>query len=247
MTEELTTDGATEPAPSGESGSEPAPQTDTKPVTFTQEQADALVAMAVGKASQDFRTWSGRRDKALIDQLAGTIDERIGALKPHTGEPIKEEFDFENPGASIDKILAKREHKRTSEAQKFNDAAITGIGKYMDSDPIFKNPEFGHKVLETALQGLVRLRRDVPPNVAAELLVKDAVLEIGREKISGPRSPLEKNTTGKAQFGNVTPPASDSKKAAAYTGPKLSESASKLASKWGYSTESLNKLFPEKE
>lgn len=247
MADEETTGGEAEPTPTGEDGSTQAPS-QTAPITFTQEQADALVASAVEKATQDFRTWSGRRDKALIDQLATTIDERI-TQRPitGTGEPAPgEQFDFDNPAASIDKILSKREQKKQVDAQRYNDAAITGIGRYMDSDPIFKDQEFGQKVLNATLQNIGNMRRDVPPDIAAQLLVKDAVIAVGKDKIVGSKNPLDKNTGAKQPFGSESAP-SGQKQKIDYNGPKLSESAAKLAAKWNYSPEDLNKLFPDKK
>jgi len=240
MADENPTSDGIAPEGTGAPGGNESP---SKPITFSQEQVDALVDTAVQKSSQDVKTWLGRRDKALIDQIAGTIDERLSTFKPHTGDGIAPaDFDFENPAASIDKIVTLREQKKQSEAQKFNDAALAGMGRYMDSDPMFKDQEFGKQVIEGAIQNIGRLRRDVPPDVAGQLLIKDTILSLSREKISG-RNPLDKNTGPKPLFGSEGPPGGGPKKSV--TPPKLSAEAQKLAERFGYDTEALIKLFPD--
>jgi len=249
MADDQIADGAQQAAPSSDDGNaQAAPLQDSKPITFTQEQADALVTAAVEKATQDFRTWSGRRDKALIDQLASTIDERMTSQKAITGDgkALGPNFDFDNPMESIEKILSQRERQKQTEMQRFNDAALASMGKYMDTDVMFKDQEFGKKVIESAFQNLGRLRRDIPPDVAGPMLIKDTVLELGREKIAG-GVPQSKSAGIKTLFGSVSPPAAPQKQKAVYSGPKLSDQAAKLADKWGYDADSLNKLFPNEK
>lgn len=245
MAEDQVTDGVQGAAPSGDGGSGQAPPQDSKPITFTQEQADALVYQAVDKATQEFRTWSGRRDKALIDQLSQTLEERLASVKTHTGDgALSPGFDFEHPEAAIEKIISQREMKRQTEAEKFNQAALAGMGRYMDSDPIFQNQNFGGKVLEMAITNIASLRRDLPPDVAGQMLIKDAALALGRE---GMKTQPALNRGAKQPFGSETAPAGGKKESTVYTGQKLSPTAAKLAEKWGYSAEALNKLFPQEK
>ena len=115
----------------------------------------------------------------------------------------------------------------------------------MDSDPLFageSGQELGRAVIEHLKNNLGNIDKNLPPAVAATLLVHGAVADSMRKKMATKENPLAKNKPSGMPTGTIKPPAAAPTK---LKPPKLSALAADFAKRNNYSEEEVAKLFGE--
>lgn len=237
-----------EPEDQGEGVGEPEGQEAQAPPEPSPE--DLLVEKATKKSFDQIASWMGRRDKALSEQIGSVIDNlrsEIYELKSGRGgkapepESGKDAFDafVENPSRWLDMEIAKRQ---TGAAQR-SQTIIAHAANLMESDPIFEDRDLGREVIGEMVNVMPSIPGDARPDVAAKLLVSEALRSLVRKRATTPKNPYAGKAPSGASTGGVKPPGAPAGKPRV---PKLSPEVRKLAKAWNYSEEDLARLYGEK-
>jgi len=199
---------------------------------------DEVVEYASEKARQKMQSWMGRRDSELINKVSELINERITKTQTEPGTTDAEKL-FDNPSKWFDMELSKR----TQKAQNYTQSFVTSAGQIMDSDPLFKDKEFGGEVIKEIQKEIHKLDGKLSPQVAAKMLVSDGIANVYRRRSMTKTNPLKGNAPAN-EIGTITSSSSASNKKPVM--PKISKRAEEYAKKWGYKEEDLIKLFADK-
>lgn len=208
---------------------------------------DEIIRQAEERAFQRMASWQGRRDKDLFDNLGNLIDSKIKQATPQQQPtPVDPATFLENPEAylqkAVPKILQAEVSKVTQAEQTFNTELIRNAASRMDSDPLFADKELGNAVVQEIQKNFNSISRRLPPDVAAQLLVSDAVANVMRQRAATKTNPLAGNRPSGMPIGTIKAPPAPTPKVKPV---KLSESAAALAKRWNYSTEDIAKVFGE--
>lgn len=193
------------------------------------------------RAFQRMTSWLGRRDKALLDNMGELIDQRVRKITP---EPVSSSPDtvFDNPDQWFQSKYQHMKETETQEQINYNNTMFKTAGNLMDTDPLFADQELGKEVIEEVKKIAPTIDRRTPADVAGNLLVKDALVNVYKKRASAKVNPLGKNTPTKTPLGTITPPAPTPPKGKPL---KLSPLATEMAKKWGYKEDDLKKVFRE--
>lgn len=200
------------------------------------------------RAFQRTASWMGRREKEFSDNILRNVtqvlESRLSQLQPRPPEPVTEIATvLDNPDAWLEKTIPKvleKERTRVAQAnQNFTSEIIRHAGRQMDSDPLFENKELGAEVIAEIQKNFGSVDKRVPPDIAARMLVNDAVTNIYRRKISTKPNPLAGNTPGKV-VGTITPPARQAPQA---TPVKLDDMAKKVAAWFGNTDKEISEML----
>lgn len=238
---------ATEPTQQAEpqdggNGQEPEPQ----PPQPTPEDRDRQLEERI---FQRMASWQGRRDKALFDSLGQIVARPAPVQAPPVATKIDATALLEQPEAVFSQFLETQAPKvfekvisqRNQAEQAFTNNVVRNAASIMDTDPLFTDQAFGNEVVAEIQRNFQNVRRDVAPEVAAQLLVNSAVANVYR-KTKSPANGLSGNRPAAGPLGGVKPPPSPTPKAQPV---KLSSEAKKLAERFGYKDEDLAKVFAE--
>jgi len=187
-----------------------------------------LVSAEFDKREQSQKSWHGRRDKALLDEVRHLIDSKI----PKAPEQVQD-FDFENPAEQVQKIVRKELTQMDQQVVDYRKDVVGEIGAIFTSDAEFEDTDFGNAVIKSMESQIKNLSPGKDPKLMAELLVVK-----GKNKVLGKtynkKTALDDNTPTK-ELGTLTP----SGKTKPVVMPKLSEEAQKLVAKFGRSAEQV--------
>lgn len=231
-----------EPTPDAEPEPEPTPQTPTPPTT------DEIVRMAEERAFQRMASWQGRRDKDLFDNLGNLIDSRLRTAVPPPQPPPSTDpaTVLENPDGwlrtQVPRLLDEVVNQRNQAEQQFNTELIRQAASAMDNDPLFTDKTLGNAVVEEIQRNFTSVNRNVPPAVAAQLLVNASLANVVRKQAQTRTNPLAGNKPASGPMGTVKPPSVPAQKAKPV---KLTAEASALAKRWNYSDEDVARVFGE--
>lgn len=262
MTEPAVDTQATPPEPTGQAA-EPTPQevppatpqdggngqTGEPPHTPPQLTPEQREQQLEERMFQRVASWQGRRDKALLDSISQIVAARPNpqAQTPPQPAAIDATTLLEKPEAVLNqfletqapKVFEKVFHQRTQAEQQFTGDVVRNAAALMDTDPLFTDLAFGNEVVAEIQRNFGNMRRDVSPEVAAQLLVNSAVTNVYR-KTKSPANGLSENRPAVGPLGGVKPPPFTPPKAPPV---KLSSEAKKLAERFGYKDEDLAKVF----
>ena len=215
-----------EPEPT-ETPQEPEPQ------FVTPEQ----VSEAVSRETNEIKTWLGRRDKDLFNQIGNIIDERL-TQKRETPEELSNKL-LEDPVNTIKQIMAETQTRESMAVQRHNADTFTYLGSMMDSDPLYEDKDLGNDLVAEVKKQFQsgNINTTLPPEAAARVLHAEALANVLRTRKKS--TPL-KNTPGKAT-GTLSPGVPSGK--APVKMPNLSEETKKWAAKWGYKDEDLARIY----
>jgi len=237
----------------GDTGAEQTEVTETTtevttPIPPAPPSPDEIIRQAEERAFQRTASWMGRRDKDLMDHIGNLIDSRIRTVAPlpASTDPTSilddpDRWTESKIRAAVPQILNEEIQKRMQADQGYTAGVIQHAARIMDSDPLFEDKTFGAEVVAEAQKQFGTLQKNIPPDVAAELLINKALASVNRRKMLEKKNPLAGNQPGKVVGGITAPPAPAAKPKV----PKLSESAQALAKRWGYSAEDLAKVFKD--
>jgi hypothetical protein len=185
----------------------------------------------------------GRRDKALLDNVSNTINDRLSQRPQETSDEASTRL-LENPREMIrQEIVAERSESTQQETAHLNEAMQT-VGGMMESDSLYKDKDLGSEVV-AEIKNMVQtgnVESGVPGAQAGKLMLADALSNVMRKRQSAKINPLENNKPG-GGGDNLQAPAKATTKLKA---PKLDPDTQKLADRFGYSPEQLVKVFGEK-
>jgi hypothetical protein len=229
-----------------EEGATPIPDPVPEPVQLTPEQ---IMAQAEERAFQRMASWSGRRDKELLDTIGGLIDQKFQRTQQIEAEPTEPASILDDPDGWAERKIRQlapkvmyEEQTRISTADKnYTSALIQNAGRMMDNDPLFADKEFGGQVIEEIQAQFNNINKQLPPDVNAQLLINSAVANIYRKK-GVKTNALSGNTGVKTGVGGIS---SSGKTPAPAKAPKLSPDAQRLAQRWNYKAEDLERVFAE--
>jgi hypothetical protein len=242
-----------EPETNPEPTPEPTPEPEPEPTpAMPQLSQDEIVRQAEERAFQRMASWQGRRDKELFGALESLIESKM----PKTAQPqiqqtaIDPATLLENPGAvlesvlreSVPRIFNEEISKRSQAETRFNQDLIRNAASVMDSDPLFSDKALGNEVVQEIQKAITQIDRNLPPQVAAQLLVSSATASVFRKRATTKTNPLSANRPATGPIGTIAPPAA--KKASTPT-VKLSEEAMKLKKRFNYSDEDLARIFKD--
>jgi hypothetical protein len=237
-----------EPTPEPEPSPEPAPE--PEPATPPPMTPDEIIRRAKDEAKQEalaqFQSWIGRRDQALMENIATTIDTRLRSITPPAPPPPSDpQALLDNPDAwaeqKVPQIINKLVQQQTQAEQNFRANVVQSAGQIMNVDPLFSDMQFAEEVARESSKYYDSIDRRLPPDTAAENIIYKAVAAVQRRRITEKVNPLAGNVPGRAP-GVQTPPAAQAPKVKV---PKLSEAAARMAKMWNYSAEDLAKVFPD--
>jgi hypothetical protein len=245
----------TEPEVQTQSGwiDEPDQPTEAPPDTPTEQPPaspltpDQIMEQASERAFQKMASWQGRRDKDLFDNLGNLIDSRLRTTATPPPRPSTDPATMlENPDAwarnIVPRILDEEVSRRSNADQQFNTELIRHASAAMDGDALFTDQALGNAVVEEIQKNFGTVNRNIPPALAAQLLVNSALANVVRRQAQTRTNPLAGNTPVKGPMGTVTPPAPKPAKAKPV---KLSEDARALAKRWNYSEDDIARVFGE--
>uniref|UniRef100_A0A6M3LM82 Uncharacterized protein n=1 Tax=viral metagenome TaxID=1070528 RepID=A0A6M3LM82_9ZZZZ len=235
-----------QPTPEPEPAPEQTPEPPPPPPPPTQEE---IMRQAEERAFQRMASWQGRRDKDLFDSLGNLIDSRLRSNQPPPvpSPPSDPATILENPDAwaeaklreAFPRILDQEVQRRTQQDTQHTSEVVRQAGAIMDSDPLFQDKELGSEVI-AEIQKNFNTVRGLQPNVAAQLLVSNAVSAAFRKRTLTKTNPLAGNRPVTGPMGTVKPPVAPVAKPKPV---KLSEEAAALAKRWNYSAEDISKVF----
>jgi hypothetical protein len=220
---------------------ETTPESD--PVVEQPEETPAFatqneIAEHVSRGTNEIKTWIGRRDKDLFDQIGTLIDERM-SKKIETPEDLSNKL-LEDPVNTIRQIMTETQTADQSKAQQHTTKTFESLGVLMDSDPLFEDKELGGQLVEEVKKQFQSGQIDtrLSPEAAAKVLYAESLTSVmrGRKKPNA----LGKNKPGQAT-GALTPGVPASKTAPKV--PDLDAETKKWADKWNYSQEDLARVF----
>lgn len=223
----------------------------SEPETPPEPTAAELMQLAEERAFQRMASWSGRRDKELLDAVGNMINQRLPQVVQRSIDPSDAATVFDNPDAWIAKkiqemtpqVLNQEINRATAAERNYTSALIQHAGQIMDGDPLFNDKTFGQEVIQEIQREFGNVNKGLPPDINARLLVSNAVTNIYRRKAGEKTNALAGNTGVKSGVGGVKPGAT----ALPNRGKaiKLSPDAQKLAQRWGYKEEDLQRVFKE--
>jgi hypothetical protein len=194
-------------------------------------------------------SWQGRRDKDLFDSLGNLIDSRLRAVQPLPlpSVPSDPATILENPDAwaeaklreAFPRILDQEVQRRTQQDTQHASEVVRHTGMLMDSDPLFQDKELGGEVIGE-IQKNFNTVRGLNPDVAAQLLISNAVAAVYRKKTITKTNPLAGNRPATGPIGTVKAPVALVAKPKPI---KLSDAAMELKKRWNYTDEDLAKVF----
>lgn len=201
---------------------------------------------------QKVASWQGRRDKALMEsigQMMSALKQSPQAQAPAQPMTVDATTLLEKPESVISQVFESQAPKvfekflsqRTQAEQQFTNTVVRSAAAIMDADPLFADQAFGNEVVAEIQKNFGNMRRDINPEVAAQLLVNSAVTNVYR-RTKSPSNGLSGNRPATVPLGGVKPPPSTPPKAPPV---KLSPEAQKLAERFGYKSEDLAKVFAE--
>lgn len=214
---------------------------------------DEIIQRAEERAFQRMASWQGRRDKDLFDSLGNLIDSRLRTQQPPPPPPASDPATIlENPDAwaegklreALPRILDQEVQRRTEQEQRHAGEVIRHAGAMMDGDPLFQGAEgqkLGNEVIGEMQKNFGSVR-GLNPQVAAQLLVSNAVASIVRKKAGLQTNPLAGNKPTTGPIGTVKPPPAPAVKPKPV---KLSSEAAALAKRWNYNEEDIARVFGE--
>lgn len=233
---------ADEPASQEELAESPVPdepeQVETEPeVTEPQYMTPEQVAEVVSRETNEIKTWLGRRDKDLFNQIGSVIDERL-TRKQETPEELSSKL-LEDPVSTIKQIMTETQSQEAAITQHHNSQTFTHLGHMMDSDPLYQDKDLGNELVQEVKRQFQEgnINRTLPPESAARVLHAEALANVLRSRKKA--TPLQ-NNPGKVA-GTLTPGVPSTKNT--LKTPNLSPETKKWAEKWGYSDEDLAKLY----
>lgn len=194
----------------------------------------------IEKAFQRTATWLGRRDQELMQNLGTLIDQKIasGSQPP---ENISSDDILENPNQWFEQRYKQLRTQETQNEVTFNRNIINAAARIMDNEPLLKDETLGKEVVEEVRKNFPQVNKHLPPQVAADLLVKNAITNVYRKRKSTKTNSLEKNKPTNEPLGTVM--GGETNKLKSGQGPNISELASKMAKKWGYNEADLERVF----
>lgn len=226
----------------------------TEPATPVAEPTTAdLMQQAEERAFQRMASWSGRRDKELLDAVGNMINQRI-PQQQQTQQPFQPSDPasiLENPDAWVaqriqqlaPQVLNQEISRVTAAERNYQSALIQSTGQIMDSDPLFNDKAFGQEVIQEIQREFGNINKGLPPDINARLLVSNAVTNIYRRKAGEKTNALAGNTGVKGGVGGITAGASQPPSKSKPI--KLSPDAQRLAQRWGYKEEDLQRVFKD--
>lgn len=234
----------------GDGGTPPA-----EPTAPAQPTAEELSQQAEERAFQRFASWQGRREKGLLESVGQMLDSRLSRVPPQAPPPTSQPQTIDaatlldKPVEIITQVLQEKAPniianiaKAQSQAeQQFTQSVIKGAADIMMADPLFADQAFGNDVVNEIKNSFGSIRRDLPTEVASQLLVNSAVANVYR-KNKAPANGLSGNRPATVPLGGVKPPPATPPKAPPV---KLSAEAKALAERFGYKDEDLAKVFKE--
>jgi len=234
------TDDEPEPTP------EPIPEPVPEPVPEPRLSPADIMEQASERAFQKMASWQGRRDKDLFDNLGNMIDSRFkGQQQPPQAPSTDPATMLENPDAwartVVPRILDEVVQTRSRAEQEFNSELIRQAAAQMDNDPLFQDKNLGNAVVSEIQRNFGSIDKKLPPGVAAQLLVNNALASVVRQSRQK-QNPLSGNAPQKGPMGTIKPPV------AAQAKPKpvkLSDEAAALVKRWNYSPEDVARVFGE--
>lgn len=204
------------------------------------------------RAFQRYASWQGRREKELLDNIGNIIEQRVRSIQPPPVQPPTPSTTdpaelLENPdgwlekklAASFPRVLDQVVQQRTQAENSYNTELIRQAGQLMDSDPLFSDKALGNEVIEEIKKGFGSVNRNVPPALAAQMLVNNSIAGVYRSRSATKSNPLAGNAPGKV-VGSVTPPVRTAPKEAPV---KLDSMAKKIAAMFGNSDEDVQKML----
>lgn len=251
-TNPLATEEGAIPEAGGEQTSEPEGEATVPEAGEQEEEPKGLTADDIIERSfQKTATWIGRRDADLLDKIGRMVESRmqgVAATNPNGGQgdgspgPSGPDI-FEDPGAWFEQSMTRWEQQQASQYRQFNDTTIRHAAKIMEMEPLCKDPEFGKKVVQEIYDIFGQVNRKLPPEAAADSLVKTAITNVVRSKLPGqPTNALSKNSPTNVPLGTLSGDSAKTKTPPAQK-VEISDLAQQYAAKWGYSNEDLQKVF----
>ena len=216
------------------------------PVQLTSEQ---IMQQAEERAFQRMASWSGRRDKELLDTIGGLIDSKFTQTRQVT-EPSEPSSILDDPDGWAERkirqlaprVMYEEAARATTAERNYNSSLIQHAGRMMDNDEMFKDREYGNQVIQEIQSQFSSINKNLPPDVNAELLINKAVTSLARKGRAMKGNALAGNTGVKAGVGGVGAPSVTRK---SVNVPKLSPEAQRLAQRWNYKPEDLERVFKE--
>jgi hypothetical protein len=224
---------------------EQALQEEAAPQTPPPLTPDEIIQRAEERAFQRTASWMGRRDRELIDNVTNMIDQKMRSMIPPQPAPASDPTQLlENPDLwaeqKIPQIIDRYVATRTQAEQSYMANVIKNAGGMMDSDPLFADKDFGAEVIAEVQKQIGHIDKRQSPDIAARLLVNDAIAAVYRQKTSVKTHPLGGNVPGKAPAGQ-TPPVGN--KGSSPKMPKLSDVSMRMVKQWNYDPETVAKLM----
>jgi len=218
----------------------PEPIHEPPPVQLTPEEIEE-------RAFQRTASWMGRREKEFSDNILRNVtqvlDQRLSQFQQPKAEPTDVASVLDNPDGwlerAVPKILEKEIGRRTQADQNFTAEIIRSAGSQMDSDPMFENKELGAEVISEIQKHFGSVDKRLPPSIAAERLINNAIKTIYRSKIGTKINPLANNKPGNA-MGTIKPPARTAPQAPPI---KLDDMAKKVASWFGNTDKEISEML----
>jgi hypothetical protein len=234
-----------------EEGAEDTPEQEVVPEEPPPAQLtpDQIIAQAEERAFQRMTTWIGRRDKELFDHIDQKFN-NVGNIQKTVIEDTEPASILDDPDGWAERKIRQlapkvmyEEAERVSTADRnYTSTLIQSAGQIMDNDPLFSDKNFGNQVIAEIQQQFGGINKNLPPDVNAQLLINSAVTNLMR-KGKGKGNALSGNTGINTPVGGVGPSMTPPKKAVNV--PKLSPDAQRLAQRWNYKTEDLERVFKE--
>lgn len=150
-------DSGIEPEPTPEPAPEATiePTTEQEPTPAPAPTPEEIIRQAEERAFQRTVSWTGRRDKELMDRIGAMIGEIKYAQQ---NPPLIEKGDpaalLENPdaylGSVVPKILDREIARRTQAEQTYMSTVIKNAAQIMDTDPLFEDKEFAADTIKEA-------------------------------------------------------------------------------------------------
>ncbi|MDO8733569.1 MAG: hypothetical protein Q7K21_00225 [Elusimicrobiota bacterium] len=221
------------------------------PEVAPEPTAAELMTQAEERAFQRMASWSGRRDKELLDAVGNMINQRLPQAAQQPVTPSDAATILDNPDAWVAQkiremtpgVLTQEINRVTTAERNYNAALIQQAGQLMDGDPLFNDKTFGGEVIAEIQKEFGTVNKGIPPDINARLLIGNAVANIYRRKSGEKTNALAGNTGAKGGVGGVkagTTPVLTKGKVI-----KLSPDAKRLADRWGYKEEDLQRVFKE--
>jgi hypothetical protein len=244
---EFADDNEGDAAPQDAVVTEPAAEPAAEPVQPTPAE---LMQQAEERAFQRMASWTGQRDKDLLNTIGGMIDQKFSQTKRIEQEPPNVSSILDDPEAWLDqrirekapRVMLEEVERATTAERNYNSSIIQVAGQMMDNDPLFKDRDFGAEVIKEIQQQFGGLNKQLHPNVNAQLLINSAVVNVYRKRAGQNTNALSGNTGVKSGVGGVKPGNVVPLKSKPV---KLSPDAEKLARRWGYKEDDLARVFKD--